>query len=133
MIVGIGTDMVEIARVRKLLEQRMGERFIARLLTRREQDIAATRSARIAEYTAGRFAAKEAAAKAFGCGIGGTIGFHDLEIVSAPSGKPECRLSDDARKRLGYLPDDGIRIHLSITHSVTMAGAFVVVERIQSI
>lgn len=130
MIVGIGTDMVEIARVRNLLEQRMGPKFIARILTEREQVIAESRSARIAEHAAGRFAAKEAAAKAFGCGIGGSVGFQDLEILPDPLGKPICHLSDSARARLGFHPEDTIYIHLSITHSMTMAGAFVVVERI---
>lgn len=129
MIVGVGHDMVEIARVARLLNQPSGTKFAARILTEAERAVAAQRPGRVAEFVAGRFAAKEAVAKALGCGIGRSVGFHDMEILPGLSGKPECRLSEAAWERLGFLKQDAVQIHLSITHTQTVAGAFAVVER----
>ncbi|MBP1157551.1 MULTISPECIES: holo-ACP synthase [unclassified Paenibacillus] len=135
MIIGIGTDLLDIARVRKILEQSAGSRFLERVLTSRERELAASRQGRLAEFTAGRFAAKEAVVKAIGCGIGKEISFQDLEILPDRKGKPLCSLSEAAMKRLsteGILPaveSGSIAIHLSITHTETMAMAYAIVER----
>lgn len=128
MIIGIGTDIVEIARIARILESGAGSRFLRRILTGAELDLVRGRPAeRLAEFAAGRFAAKEAAAKALGCGIGGKAGFHDLEIAPAPAGRPECRLSGKARAAVGFR--DGDRLHLSLSHSDGHAVAFAVWER----
>lgn len=127
MIIGIGTDILDIARVSRILDSGAGDRFLRRILTEAELEQARSRPSRLAEFAAGRFAAKEAAVKALGCGIGEAAGFRDVEILSAPSGKPECRLSARARAAVGFLGGD--RLHLSISHSDGHAVAFAVWER----
>lgn len=126
MIAGVGIDLLEIERIRKLLGQPHGERFVERVLTPEERELAARRGGRLAEFVAGRFAAKEAVVKALGCGIGREVGFQDIAIVPDERGKPECRLSAAAWARLGKEAPSSI--HLSITHSATMAGAYAIVE-----
>ncbi|MCD1258721.1 holo-ACP synthase [Paenibacillus athensensis] len=128
MIVGIGTDLVEIARMQAIVEHSTGERFLQRVLTPAERELAAARKGRLAEFAAGRFAAKEAIVKAIGCGIGKQVGFQDMEILPDALGKPECRLSDGARERTGLAAE--ARIHISITHSETMAAAYAIVEQL---
>lgn len=127
MIIGIGTDIIEIARVRRLMEGRLGERFVQRTLTAREQQLAAERKEQV-EFVAGRFAAKEAIVKAFGCGIGECVGFQDIEIIPDSLGKPWCTLSAQAMERLAY-DAETVTIHLSISHSKTVVSAFAIAER----
>lgn len=127
MIIGIGVDLLEIERVKRLLEQPHGERFLERVLTPRERELAMRRVGRLAEFVSGRFCAKEAVVKALGCGIGREVGFRDIEIAPDAAGKPECRLSDDAWKRLGF--PYPVRLHVSITHSATTAAAYAIAER----
>lgn len=136
MIIGIGTDLLDIARVRKILEQSASGRFMERVLTLRERELAAGRQGRLAEFTAGRFSAKEAVAKAIGCGIGKELSFQDVEVLPDPKGKPVCRLSEAALERLsaagllaGGETSGSIAIHLSITHTETTAMAYAIVER----
>lgn len=126
MIIGIGTDLVEIGRVRRFLEGESGRRFLERVLTPAERELAQERRGRLAEFVAGRFAAKEAVVKAFGTGIGGVTGFHDVEVLQQEGGRPAVVLSEGARERLG-LPA-GTLIHLSITHTGELAAAYAVVE-----
>lgn len=129
MIIGIGTDLLEIGRMARILEQASGERFLERVLTERERSLAAKRRGRLAEFAAGRFAAKEAVAKAFGCGIGRQLGFQDIEVLPDGCGKPVCRLSEAAWGRLGLDPAATV-CHLSITHGETAAMAYAVVEHV---
>lgn len=130
MIVGVGADLVEISRVRHALEQSSGGRFLERILTPKERELAERRKGRLAEYTAGRFAAKEAIVKAIGCGIGKQIGFQDVEVLPDELGKPHCSVSRAALERAGL--DGEIRIHISITHTEKMASAYAIVEAITS-
>ncbi|ULL19145.1 holo-[acyl-carrier-protein] synthase [Paenibacillus sp. H1-7] len=127
MIIGIGTDLLEIARVKGILEGAAGERFLQRVLTPAERELAEKRRGRLAEYTAGRFAAKEAVSKALGCGIGKQLSLQDIEIIPDDCGKPVCRVAKEAFSRLGLNPEQTV-IHLSITHSETSAMAYVIVE-----
>lgn len=127
MIAGVGIDLVEIERVTKLLQQPHGERFIERVLTPEERELARKRRGRLAEFIAGRFAAKEAVVKALGCGIGREVGFQDIRVLPDACGKPECRLSDAAWSRLPW--SKPLKLHLSITHSASMAGAYAVAEQ----
>ncbi|WP_138755272.1 holo-ACP synthase [Paenibacillus sinopodophylli] len=130
MIIGIGHDLSEIERVAKVLEGRTGQRFMERVLAEGERLLASSYSGeRLHQFTAGRFAAKEAIVKAFGCGIGPIIGFTDIEVLRGSCGKPECQLSAGAWERLGLAPEN-IRIHVTITHERKLASAFAVVERI---
>lgn len=128
MILGTGIDIVEIARIRKLLDATVGSRFLQRVLTEEERRLAHGNERRIAEFTAGRFAAKEAVVKALGCGIGQEVGFQDISILPDAWGKPECALSGDALQRLRWKHE--IRLHLSISHSEQFAVANAIVEKI---
>jgi holo-[acyl-carrier protein] synthase len=124
MVIGIGTDLIEIARIAQSVE-RFGERFLERIYTPREIAYC-QRKRSSAESLAARFAAKEAAAKALGTGINHGIGWLDLEVVREPSGKPTLQLSGRAAKRARQL---GVAtINLSLTHSKDIAMAFVIME-----
>ncbi|SDO67827.1 holo-[acyl-carrier-protein] synthase [Paenibacillus sp. yr247] len=128
MIIGIGTDLVEIARLRKILEGSTGERFLERILTPSERELAHRRRGRLAEFASGRFAAKEAIVKAIGCGIGKQIGFQDVEVLPDELGKPICRVSEDALQRAGLRGSHNI--HISITHTESMAAAYAIAEQL---
>lgn len=132
MIYGIGHDLLEIARVVKVLDGRQSERFLRRILTPAEIDIARERGPRLSEFVSGRFAAKEAVVKALGTGIGAQIGFEDIEILPDALGKPGVTLSEEAWSRLNLPNGNGYLIHLSITHQPGMASAFAVVERTET-
>lgn len=130
MIIGIGHDLSDITRIAKILDGRTSSRFLERVLSAGEREQAALYSGeRLHQFTAGRFAAKEAVVKAFGCGVGNIIGLTDIEILRGSLGKPECSLSAAAWERLGLSPES-VRIHVTITHERKLASAFVVAERI---
>ncbi|OMF08381.1 holo-[acyl-carrier-protein] synthase [Paenibacillus amylolyticus] len=131
MIYGIGNDVLEIGRMRKLLSGRHAEAFIKRILTPAEREIAAERGKRMTEFVSGRFAAKEAVSKAFGCGIGGTMGFTDIEVLPDETGRPVASLSSQAWERLQLPYDKQYDIHLSITHQTELAAAFAIVEQLE--
>ncbi|MDX9690401.1 MAG: holo-ACP synthase [Proteobacteria bacterium] len=130
MILGIGSDLIDIRRIEKTLE-RHGTRFEARLFTETEKAKAARRPSPAAVY-AKRFAAKEACSKALGTGIKRGVAFRDMGVVNQPSGKPTMALSGGALKQLQSLTPDGFRavIHLSLTDDYPLAQAFVVIEAV---
>lgn len=129
MIIGVGHDVVEIERLRRILDKREGERFMERVLHIAELEYAQGKQGRLAEFVAGRFAAKEAIVKALGCGIGAVVGFHDITIMPDALGKPCCSLADAAWERLGYRSSD-VRVHVSISHERSIASAFAMVEQL---
>ncbi|MNZ73349.1 Holo-[acyl-carrier-protein] synthase [compost metagenome] len=129
MIFGIGHDVVEIDRVRDMLDNKIGDRMIHRILTLSEQQLPGAQS-RSAEFVSGRFAAKEAISKAFGCGIGQQLGFSDMEIMPDEFGKPSVAISPQSWERLGLVEQE-FAVHLSITHERHLASAFAVVERVK--
>lgn len=136
-LVGIGTDLVAIDRLARM-HRAHGERLAVRLLASAElADYRKAAVARVdaqdrganaaAAFLARRFAAKEAAAKALGCGIGAGAGFHDLIVGHTPAGAPRLEFSGAARTtaaRLGVTAT-----HLSISDEQGHALAFVVLER----
>lgn len=126
MIYGVGNDMVEIERVQRLLRGSSGGKFTERILTPVERELPGN-IRRPAEFLAGRFAAKEAVSKAFGCGIGKVLSFQDMSVMPSKMGRPEVFLSKEAWGRLEMQPDQ-VCIHLSITHERKLAAAFVVIE-----
>ncbi|MEO5322244.1 holo-ACP synthase [Mesorhizobium sp. CC13] len=128
MIIGIGSDLVDIRRIEKSIE-RHGERFISRVFTEAEQARAEGRRGRIASY-AKRFAAKEACAKALGCGIAEGVFWRDMGVVNQPGGRPTMELSGGAARRLAAMTPQGKRVvvHLTITDDFPLAQAFVVIE-----
>ncbi|MCC3374831.1 holo-ACP synthase [Cohnella sp. REN36] len=132
MIIGVGLDVVEMERMAKLLAGDSGRKFAERVLTAAELDhYAGMQPRRAVEFAAGRFAAKEAVVKAFGCGIGATVGFHDIELLPDASGRPLCRLSEEAWGRLG-LHGAGHSIHVAITHERKLAAATAIVEAVSA-
>ncbi|MTI14121.1 holo-ACP synthase [Sansalvadorimonas verongulae] len=123
MIAGIGTDITSVARIEKALA-RSGERFARRILTESEYLIFERRN-RSALYLASRFAAKEAASKALGTGIG-KVSFQDLEVSNLESGAPVLALKGPA---LELQKQKGItRVHISLSDETDYAQAFVVLE-----
>lgn len=114
-----------------MLGSRAGDKFVERILTPGEFELPG-RSSRPAEFLAGRFAAKEAVSKAFGCGIGRVLSFKDIEVVPDVNGKPSVHLSSGAWERLGLSGTGEYVIHLSITHERQLASAFAVVERVNN-
>jgi holo-[acyl-carrier protein] synthase len=128
MIFGIGHDVVEIERISNILDKSGGHKFFNRILTLSELELPGSKL-RKAEFLAGRFAAKEAVSKAFGCGIGKIMGFQDIEVLPDKAGKPLVSLSSKAWDRLQLGSSEQYNIHLSITHERHMASAFVVVEQ----
>ncbi|MCR2806114.1 holo-ACP synthase [Paenibacillus soyae] len=131
MIVGIGHDLTDVVRVSEMLGGKYGERLMKRVLTDGERKLAESyKGARLEQFVAGRFAAKEAISKAFGCGIGGLLGFGDIDIQRDVYGKPTVSLTDEAWSRLSLRAFD-TAIHLTITHERALASAFAVIERIK--
>ncbi|MEO2205678.1 holo-ACP synthase [Paenibacillus pabuli] len=129
MIYGIGNDVLEIGRMHKLLSGRHAEAFIKRILTPAERKLAVERGKRMTEFVSGRFAAKEAVSKAFGCGIGSVMSFTDIEVLPDEKGRPVATLSSQAWERLQLPYDQQYDIHLSITHQTELAAAFAIVEK----
>ncbi|WP_134685617.1 holo-ACP synthase [Brevibacillus migulae] len=126
MIIGIGIDIVEIERIAAIVKRQPN--FVARILTEQERSVSQpVAERRAAEYLAGRFAAKEAMAKAIGTGIGKSLGFQDMEVWKDEYGKPYIRLSKEAAGRL-FADPSKLRIHLSISHSKEYAVAQVIIE-----
>lgn len=123
-IVGIGVDVVDIARVQKLLE-RYGARFLQRVFTEAETRYAMDGSFP-AERLAGRFAVKEAVLKAFGTGKSQGILWKDVETVRGPKGKPVVQLHGQAVRWAKW--KGGGTIHVSIAHDGGKAMGFVILE-----
>ncbi len=130
MIIGIGSDLIDIRRIEKTLE-RYGERFIARVLTDVERRKSERRRMRAASY-AKRFAAKEACAKALGTGLRNGVFWRDMGVVNRPSGQPTMQLTGGALLRLRAIIPAGhdAVIHLSLTDEHPYAQAFVVIEAV---
>lgn len=128
MILGIGSDLVNIERIERTLN-RFGDRFVQRVFTAVEQARAARRADRVATL-AKRFAAKEACAKALGTGMRGGVFWRDLGVVNLPSGRPTLHLTGGALKRLQVITPAGFtaRIDLSITDESPLAQAFVIIS-----
>lgn len=131
MIIGLGNDLCEIARVERTLA-RHGERFTMRCFTQIERDKSDKRKLRAASY-AKRFAAKEACAKALGTGLSRGVYWRDMGVVNLSSGKPTMKLTGGAAQILQHLVPEGFapHIHVSITDDNGMAQAFIIIEALQ--
>ena len=130
MIIGIGSDLIDIRRIEKTIE-RFGDRFIQRVFTPVERRKAEGRAERIATY-AKRFAAKEACSKALGTGFRAGTYWRDMGVVNLPSGRPTLELTGGARKHLEALTPPGhtARIDVTITDEYPMAQALVVITAV---
>lgn len=130
MIIGIGSDLIDIRRVEKTLE-RFGERFVNRIFTEVEITKSERRRQRAASY-AKRFAAKEACSKALGTGLSRGVYWRDMGVVNLPGGKPSMRLTNGALARLTAITPAGMaaQIDITITDDYPLAQAFVVISAI---
>lgn len=128
MIIGLGSDLIQIHRVEQTLE-RYGTRFTERCFTEIEQRKSDRRAQRAASY-AKRFAAKEACSKALGTGLSQGVYWRDMGVVNLPSGKPTMALTNGAAKALARLVPAGHEphIHITITDDAGLAQAFVIIE-----
>jgi holo-[acyl-carrier protein] synthase len=124
MVIGLGTDIAEIARVEKSIA-RFGERFLERVYTAGEIAYC-MRKKSSGESFAARFAAKEAGAKALGTGIARGVSWQEIEVRRQPGQRPTLHLMGRAAELAAELGVD--RISLSLTHSKDLAMAVVVME-----
>lgn len=132
MIVGLGSDMVDIRRIEAALA-RHGERFIERVFTPVERAKAMQRTERIRAATfAKRFAAKEAAAKALGTGFRRGVFFTDLGVVNLPGGQPTMQMTGGAAQRLKAITPGGMlaAIALTMTDEYPYAFAQVIISAV---
>jgi holo-[acyl-carrier protein] synthase len=124
MVLGIGTDLAEVGRIRNSME-RYGDRFLHRIYTDAERAYASSK-ANAAERFAARFAAKEAGMKAIGTGWRRGVTWRDFEVVNEKSGRPTLRLTGVAKRIAAELGTK--RISISLTHTAEMAFAVVILE-----
>jgi holo-[acyl-carrier protein] synthase len=131
MIIGIGTDLLDIRRVSAVLE-RYGERFTQRIFTDVECARASRRRSNPAAVYAQCYAAKEACSKALGTGLRQGVFWRDMGVENLPSGKPYMILTGGEKKRLADLTPNGMlaQIDLSLTDETPMAHAMVVISAI---
>ncbi len=124
MVIGLGTDLIEIERIARSVD-RFGEPFLLRVYTPAEIAYC-QRKRNAAESLAARFAAKEAGAKALGTGISRGVSWREFEVRRLPGQRPELHLSGRAAEIAAGL---GVRrISLSLSHSRGLSIAVVVVE-----
>jgi len=124
MILGLGIDLIEVARVRASHEK-FGERFLKRILRPAEIEYCLSNK-NPAPFLAARFAAKEAISKAFGTGIGAALGWQDMEVAKRDSGEPYVILHGAGEK---LLRERGGRVVLiSLSHTEHYATAVAVLE-----
>lgn len=131
MIIGIGSDLIDIRRVEKVLN-RHGERFIARCFTPAERAKAERRrgAGRHVDTYAKRFAAKEALSKALGTGFNHGVYMRDIGVINDVNGRPSLTLTGGALTRLQALtpPGRAATVHLTLTDEPPMAKALVIIE-----
>ena len=121
-ILGLGIDIIEIERIKDAIEKN-GDRFLSRLFSKKEQEYCNQLKNDPSIRFAARFCAKEAVAKALGCGFGKELTFLDIEIQNNQKGKPEVFLSAQANTRF-----NNPQLHLSLSHCKLFANAVVIWE-----
>jgi len=133
MIIGLGSDLIDITRVERTLE-RFGERFTMRCFTEIERAKSDRRHNRADSY-AKRYAAKEACSKALGTGFRKGVFWRDMGVINLASGKPTMHLTNGAAVRLAEITPPGMKplIELSITDERPLAQAIVIISAIPDI
>lgn len=124
MIIGMGTDLIEVDRIRQSVD-RYGDKFLRRVYTEKESAYAMSKR-NFAERLAGRFAVKEAGMKAIGTGWRRGVAWRDFEVINEPGGRPTLRLTGAAGRIAQEL--GARRISVSITDTAAMAIAVVILE-----
>jgi holo-[acyl-carrier protein] synthase len=130
IIIGIGSDLIDITRIERTLE-RFGDRFVERCFTEIERSKSDRRHNRADSY-AKRYAAKEACSKALGTGFRHGVFWRDMGVVNLPSGKPTLALTGGAAKRLAEITPPGMipSIDLSLTDERPIAQAIVIITAV---
>ena len=130
MILGIGSDMIDIRRIEQAME-RFGDRFLERIFTDAERRKCDRRANRSASY-ARRFAAKEACSKALGTGFRRGVFWRDLGVVNLTSGQPCMRLTGGALRRLEEITPEGMtaRLDVTLTDEPPLAQAVVIITAV---
>jgi len=130
MILGIGSDIIDIRRIETTIE-RFGNRFLDRIFTENERNKSDRRQLRAASY-AKRFAAKEACSKALGTGLRKGVFWRDMGVVNLASGRPTMHLTGGAARQLAQMTPAGMQaqIHLTITDDFPQAQAVVVISAV---
>ena len=130
MIVGLGSDIINIGRIERAIS-RYGDRCIDRIFTEIEKQKSDGRAERAASY-AKRFAAKEACSKALGTGLRRGVYWRDMGVVNLDSGKPTMALTGGALARLDEILPDGCeaRIEVSLSDEPPLAQAIVVISAV---
>ena len=128
MILGLGSDIVDIRRIERTLELH-GERFVRRCFTQIERDLSERRANRAASY-ARRFAAKEACSKALGTGFRRGVYWRDMGVRNLVGGKPTMELTGGAAERLAAIVPTGMtaQIDLTMTDDYPLAQAIVIIS-----
>ena len=128
MILGIGTDIIDIRRIELTLE-RFGDRFLQRVFTDVEQRKSEKRINRVESY-AKRFAAKEACSKALGTGLRQGVFWRDMGVINLKGGKPTMVLTGGAANRLAIITPKGMitKVDLSMTDEPPIAEASVIIS-----
>jgi len=130
MILGLGSDIVDVQRISTLL-QRFPERFLRRVFTEQEQNTAQKSISPAASY-AKRFAAKEAFLKAIGTGLDNDLSWQHIEILNHDNGRPYVNLKGRARERVEALTPKGFqaRVDITLADTSTLAHAVVILSAI---
>lgn len=130
MIIGIGSDMIDIRRIEHIIE-RFGDRFLDRIFTEVERRKCDRRANRSASY-ARRFAAKEACSKALGTGFRDGVFWRDLGVINLASGQPSLRLTGGALRRLEAITPEGMaaRLDVTLTDEPPLAQAVVIITAV---
>lgn len=126
MIYGIGIDLMEVARIRRSIEN-YGEQFLGRIYTASEREYC-ERRARTFEHYAARYAAKEAFAKAIGTGISRGFRWRGVEVVRFPGSRPKIILQSPYREIVEAKIGRPFLVHLSLTHTDDIAEASAIIE-----
>ena len=125
MILGTGIDIIEVTRIRASHEK-FGERFATRILLPSELAYCMLHKDP-APFIAARFAAKEAVSKAFGTGIGASIGWHDIEVRRRETGEPYLVLHGKGQEL--FRSREATRIHVSLSHTLQHETAISILEK----
>jgi holo-[acyl-carrier protein] synthase len=122
MIIGVGVDIVEVERFKKLHEK-WGEHFLKKIFTDREIDYCLSKKNSY-QHLAGRFAVKEAVSKAISTGWTGNFRWKDVEVLNDKRGKPFAFFHNKLKEEL-----NSCSVHISISHSQNYAVAFAIIEK----
>lgn len=128
MILGIGSDLIDIRRIERTIA-RFGDRFLDRVFTAAERERSERRANRVESY-AKRYAAKEACSKALGTGFRRGVYWRDIGVVNVPGGRPSLALTGGALARLNALIPPGMaaRIDVSLSDEPPIAQAIVIIS-----